>query len=73
MWAENIEELTGGQDLRLRMGIGDDFPKGRQLTSFWEEIHKGGSYFTRNDGQNRHDNVLLHGSSISQTMTQFND
>jgi len=29
---KNIEELTGGQDYpRLRMGIGDDFPKGRQI------------------------------------------
>ncbi len=29
---KNIEELTGGQDYpRLRMGIGDDFPKGRQV------------------------------------------
>lgn len=29
---KNIEELTGGQDYpRLRIGIGDDFPKGRQV------------------------------------------
>ena len=29
---KNIEELCGGQDYpRLRMGIGDDFPKGRQV------------------------------------------
>ena len=29
---KNIEALTGGQDYpRLRMGIGDDFPKGRQV------------------------------------------
>ncbi len=29
---KNIEELLGGQDYpRLRMGIGDDFPKGRQI------------------------------------------
>ena len=29
---KNIEELTGGQDYaRLRFGIGDDFPKGRQV------------------------------------------
>ncbi|TXE12268.1 aminoacyl-tRNA hydrolase [Algoriphagus aquimarinus] len=29
---KNIEELTGGQNYpRLRMGIGDDFPKGRQI------------------------------------------
>ncbi len=29
---KSIEELTGGQDYpRLRMGIGDDFPKGRQV------------------------------------------
>jgi len=29
---KNIEELLGGQDYpRLRMGIGDDFPKGRQV------------------------------------------
>ncbi|MBN3584298.1 aminoacyl-tRNA hydrolase [Algoriphagus aestuarii] len=29
---KNIEELTGGQNYpRLRMGIGDDFPKGRQV------------------------------------------
>jgi PTH1 family peptidyl-tRNA hydrolase len=28
----NIEELCGGQDYpRLRMGIGDNFPKGRQV------------------------------------------
>ncbi len=29
---KNIEALTGGQDYpRLRIGIGDDFPKGRQV------------------------------------------
>ncbi len=29
---KNIEDLTGGQDYpRLRFGIGDDFPKGRQV------------------------------------------
>jgi PTH1 family peptidyl-tRNA hydrolase len=29
---KNIEELLGGQNYpRLRMGIGDDFPKGRQI------------------------------------------
>ncbi len=29
---KNIEDLVGGQDYpRLRMGIGDDFPKGRQV------------------------------------------
>lgn len=29
---KNIEELTGGQNYpRLRFGIGDDFPKGRQV------------------------------------------
>ena len=29
---KNIEELTGGQDYaRLRFGIGDNFPKGRQI------------------------------------------
>ncbi|MDO6438516.1 aminoacyl-tRNA hydrolase [Cyclobacterium sp. 1_MG-2023] len=29
---KNIEELTGGQNYaRLRFGIGDDFPKGRQI------------------------------------------
>lgn len=28
---KNIEDLTGGQNYpRLRMGVGDDFPKGRQ-------------------------------------------
>ena len=29
---KNIEELLGGQEYpRLRLGIGDDFPKGRQV------------------------------------------
>jgi len=29
---KNIEEMTGGQDYpRIRFGIGDDFPKGRQI------------------------------------------
>ena len=29
---KNIEALTGGQNYpRLRMGIGDDYPKGRQV------------------------------------------
>ncbi len=29
---KNIEELTGGSDyIRLRMGVGSDFPKGRQV------------------------------------------
>lgn len=29
---KNIEQLCGGQDyVRLKMGVGDDFPKGRQV------------------------------------------
>ncbi|WP_111671794.1 aminoacyl-tRNA hydrolase [Algoriphagus litoralis] len=72
---KNIEELTGGQDYpRLRMGIGDNFPKGRQV-----EFVLG--RFT----QQEFDELpmimdkaiaMIFGFctlGIAQTMTQFND
>lgn len=38
---KNIEELTGGQDYaRLRFGVGDDFPKGRQVDYVLSQFNK---------------------------------
>jgi peptidyl-tRNA hydrolase, PTH1 family len=72
---KNIEDLTGGQDYpRLRMGIGDNFPKGRQV-----------DYVLGRFSQQEFDELpmmmdkaidMIFGFctiGISQTMTQFND
>lgn len=72
---KNIEELTGGQDYsRLRMGIGDNFPKGRQV-----------DYVLGRFTQKEFDELpiimdkaidMIFGFctiGIAQTMTQFND
>jgi len=72
---KNIESLCGGQDYpRLRMGIGDDFPKGRQR-----------DYVLGRFTQNEFDELpivmdkaieMIFGFctiGISQTMSQFND
>lgn len=71
----NIEELTGGQDYpRLRMGIGDNFPKGRQV-----------DYVLGKFTQQEFDELPIMMDKaidmilgfctigIAQTMTQFND
>jgi PTH1 family peptidyl-tRNA hydrolase len=71
----NIEELCGGQDYpRLRMGIGDNFPKGRQV-----------DYVLGRFTQQEFDELpemmdkaieMIYGfctAGIAQTMTQFND
>jgi len=72
---KNIEELCGGQDYpRLRMGIGDDFPKGRQV-----------DYVLGKFTQNEFDALPIVMDKaiamalnfctigIAQTMTQYND
>jgi PTH1 family peptidyl-tRNA hydrolase len=72
---KNIEELCGGQDYpRLRMGIGDNFPKGRQV-----------DYVLGRFTQQEFDELpaimdkaieMIFGFctiGIAQTMTQFND
>lgn len=72
---KNIEELTGGQDYpRLRIGIGDDFPKGRQV-----------DYVLGRFTQKEFDELPIImdkaiemvkafcSIGIAQTMTQFND
>ncbi len=72
---KNIEELTGGQDYpRLRMGIGDNFPKGRQVdfvlgrftTSEFDELPM--------MMDKAIDMIFAFCTiGIAQTMTQFND
>ncbi len=72
---KNIEELCGGQDYpRLRIGIGDDFPKGRQvdyvLGRFTQKEFDGLPIIM--------DKAIDMSLSfctigIAQTMTQFND
>lgn len=72
---KNIETLIGGQDYsRLRMGIGDNFPKGRQV-----------DYVLGRFSQQEFDELpmmmdkaidMIFGFctvGIAQTMTQFND
>ena len=72
---KNIEALCGGQDYpRLRMGIGDNFPKGRQV-----------DYVLGRFSQQEFDELpsmmdkaieMIYGFctiGIAQTMTQFND
>ncbi len=72
---KNIEALTGGQDYpRLRMGIGDNFPKGRQV-----------DYVLGRFTQQEFDELPIMMDKaidmilsfctigIAQTMTQFND
>lgn len=72
---KNIEELTGGQDYpRLRMGIGDNFPKGRQVdfvlgrftTSEFDELPM---------MMDKAIDMIFGFCTlgIAQTMTQFND
>ncbi len=72
---KNIEELCGGQDYpRLRIGIGDNFPKGRQI-----------EYVLGRFTQQEFDELpvlmdkaidMVYGFctvGIAQTMTQYND
>ncbi|GAB2496097.1 aminoacyl-tRNA hydrolase [Algoriphagus taiwanensis] len=72
---KNIEALLGGQDYpRLRMGIGDDFPKGRQVEYVlgrftpkeFEELP---------EMMDRAISMIQRFCTvgIAQTMTQFND
>ena len=72
---KNIEELCGGQDYpRLRMGIGDNFPKGRQadyvLGRFTQE-----ELATLPTIMDKAISMALGFCTIGieQTMTQFND
>ncbi len=72
---KNIEELIGGQDYpRLKFGVGDDFPKGRQVDYVL-------SNFTKQEFEELPfamdkaiDMALAFCSiGISRAMTQFND
>lgn len=72
---KNIEALLGGQDYpRLRMGIGDDFPKGRQVEYVLGR-------FTPKELEELPEMMdraicMIQGFctvGIAQTMTQFND
>lgn len=72
---KNIEELCGGQDYpRLRMGIGDNFPKGRQgdyvLDRFTqEELAALPTIMDKAISMS----LGFCTMGIAQTMTQFND
>ncbi|OEK00510.1 aminoacyl-tRNA hydrolase [Roseivirga sp. 4D4] len=72
---KNIEELTGGQNYaRLKFGVGDDFPKGRQVDYVL-------SNFTKQEfeelpfAMDKAIDMTLGFCTIgiSRTMTQFND
>jgi len=72
---KNIEELTGGQNYaRLKFGVGDDFPKGRQVDYVL-------SNFTQKEfeelpfAMDKAIDMTLGFCTIgiSRTMTQFND
>lgn len=72
---KNIEALTGGQEYaRLRMGIGDDFPKGRQveyvLGRFTDQEFEELPHF-----MDKAIDMILGFCTIgiARTMTQFND
>jgi PTH1 family peptidyl-tRNA hydrolase len=72
---KNIESLCGGQDYpRLRFGIGDDFPKGRQVDYVlgrWtqQEINELPIFMDK-----AIDMALSFATAgINMTMTQFND
>lgn len=72
---KNIEELTGGQDYpRLRMGIGDDFPKGRQIDFVLGRFTKA-EFDTLPEMMDKAIEMTLAFCTvgISQAMTQFND
>lgn len=72
---KNIEELTGGQDYpRLRIGIGDDFPKGRQIDFVLGRFTK--KEFDELPMVMDKAIEMIFGFctiGITQTMTQFND
>lgn len=72
---KNIEELTGGQDFpRLRMGIGDDFPKGRQVDYVLGRFTQA-EFDELPIMMDKAIDMILGFCTIgiSQTMTQFND
>ncbi len=72
---KNIEELTGGQNYpRLRFGIGDDFPKGRQVDyvlGIWsqKEIKELPIFMDKAIEMVK----AFCSIGINMTMTQFND
>ncbi|WP_026955578.1 aminoacyl-tRNA hydrolase [Algoriphagus vanfongensis] len=72
---KNIEALTGGQDYpRLRMGIGDDFPKGRQVDFVLGKFTEGEFAELPLIMDKAIDMVLGFCTiGIAQTMTQYND
>ncbi|MEJ2005156.1 MAG: aminoacyl-tRNA hydrolase, partial [Cyclobacteriaceae bacterium] len=72
---KNIEQLTGGQNYaRLKFGIGDDFPKGKQvdyvLSNFSRE-----EFDMLNDPIEKAGEMILGFCTIgiNRTMNQFND
>ena len=72
---KNIEELTGGQDYpRLRIGIGDDFPKGRQIDFVLGRFTKK-EFDELPMVMDKAIEMILGFCTIgiTQTMTQFND
>lgn len=72
---KNIEELTGGQDYsRLRMGIGDDFPKGRQI-DFVLGRFSPGEFATLPTQMDKAIEMILSfcTTGIERTMNHFND
>lgn len=72
---KNIEALTGGQDYpRLRMGIGDDFPKGRQVDYVLGKF-KQEEFDQLPEIMDKAIDMVLGFCTIgiAQTMTQYND
>jgi PTH1 family peptidyl-tRNA hydrolase len=72
---KNIEDLTAGQDYpRLRMGIGDNFPKGRQVDYVLGRFSKQEFDELPMMMDKAIDMVLSFCTvGIAQTMTQYND
>jgi peptidyl-tRNA hydrolase, PTH1 family len=72
---KNIEELTGGQDYpRLRMGIGDNFPKGRQVDYVLGRFTVS-EFDQLPEMMNKAIEMIFSFCTIgiAQTMTQYND
>ncbi|MFY0592395.1 aminoacyl-tRNA hydrolase [Roseivirga sp.] len=72
---KNIEELTGGQNYaRLKFGVGDDFPRGRQVDYVLSNFTKAEFEELPFSLDKAIDMILGFCSiGISRTMTQYND
>ncbi|MEO0555416.1 MAG: aminoacyl-tRNA hydrolase [Bacteroidota bacterium] len=72
---KNIEELTGGQNYsRLKFGIGDNFPKGRQVDYVLSNFSKQEFEALPVSIDKAVDMILAFCSiGITRTMNQFND